>query len=172
MVEPTSARDARKKLFSLIEDIRIGMLTTVQEDGALHARPMANVTEDDEDEALWFFTHASSPKADEVERFEQVNVAFADPRAQTYVSVAGRARIVRDRAKAEELWSPMAEAWFPKGLDDPDLALLRVEIEGAEYWDTPSGIAVNLYAFLRSKLTGKPPSDIGDHDKIDLDRRH
>jgi hypothetical protein len=34
------------------------------------------------------------------------------------------------------LWNKQVEAWFPGGKDDADLALLRVDIDNAELWET------------------------------------
>ena len=129
--------EAIAKLAALIKDIRIAMLTTVAEDGSLHSRPMA-MQQVEFDGDLWFFTGQDSPKVHEIEHEFHVNVAFADPSAQEYISVSGRARLVQDRSKAEELWNPAFKAWFPQGLDDSQLALLKVEVDHAEYWDAPS----------------------------------
>lgn len=157
-----------RKLWSLIKDIEIGMLTTVDDDGTLRSRPMATQkVEFDGD--LWFFTYGSSPKADEVQREQQVNVSFADPDNNTWVSVSGVGQIVRDRQKMEQLWNPILKTWFPKGLEEPDIALLNVAVTKAEYWDSPSNALVHLYGFVKSQVTGAPPNP-GDHDKIDLER--
>jgi hypothetical protein len=77
-----------------------------------------------------------------------------------------RAR-ARDRGKMEALWRPQYRAWFPDGLDDPDLGLLKVSIEAAEYWDSPSSPVVHLIGLARAVLTGEPPRQMGDHGKID-----
>ena len=92
-----------------------------------------------------------------------INVSFADVDDHLYVSISGRADLVRDRAKAEELWSPMVKAWFPQGLDDPHLALLRVHVQAAEYWDTANSKMVTLLAMAKAAITGKPPTDVGEH---------
>ncbi len=156
----------RKKLFDLIKDIRVAMLTTVDHDGSLRARPMGNHQEDDSRELL-FLTRASAHTVTEVGEEEQVCVAFSDPGSQNYVSVSGRARVTRDRAKAEKIWSAFAKVWFPKGIDDPDLAVLTVTIDKAEYWDSPSGTFVVLYGLAVQALTGHPPS-VGDNKKLAL----
>jgi general stress protein 26 len=129
--------DAIKTLGALIKDIKFAMLTTVEDDGSLRSRPMAT-QQAEFDGDLWFFTGASSAKVGEVQRDRQVNVSYADTDGQRYVSVSGTAQLVRDRAKIKELWNPIFKAWFPDGLDDPDLALLKVAVERAEFWDSPS----------------------------------
>ena len=139
-----------KKLAELLKDIRIGMLTTVEQDGSLHTRPMAT-QQQEFDGTLWFFTQVDSAKVQEVERDHHVSVSYVNSKDDKYVSVSGMARVVRDSAKAKELWTPLHKAWFPEGLEDPKLALLRVDIERAEYWDTPSSAVVRLVSFAKSR---------------------
>jgi general stress protein 26 len=147
--------DDVKKLAKLIKGIRVAMLTTEDDDGTLRSRPME--TQNTEfDGTLWFFTEAGSHKVDEINRREhQVNLSYADPDGNRYVSVSGVATLVRDRAKIDELWSPALKAWFPKGKDDPDVALLKVDVEKAEYWDAPSSTIVKLAGFTKALLTGR-----------------
>ncbi len=154
--------DNIKKLRELIKDIKYAMLTTTEDDGTLRSRPMATLqTEFDGD--LWFFTGADAPKVHEVEHHQQVNVSYAEPDQQKYVSVSGTAQLVRDRSKMEELWNPLFKAWFTEGLDDPNLALLKVSVDKAEYWDSPSSKVVRLVGFLKSIATGKPIDNLGEH---------
>ena len=166
MAEMTERDEHIKKLAEMIKDIDFAMLTTVAADGTLHSRPMSTQpVEFDGD--LWFFTRASAPKVGEIEREHQVNVAYARPDEQRYVSVSGRATVVRDRAKIEELWSPELKAWFPKGLEDPDIALLKVSAERAEYWDSPSSAVAHAISFVKAIVTGTPASP-GENEKIEL----
>ena len=154
------------KLNELIKDIPIAMLTTVDTDGALRSRPMAT-QKMGPDGVLWFFTSADSPKAAEVGREHHVNIAYADQEHNRYVSVSGAASVVRDEAKAKELWNPFYKAWFPEGLDDPKLALLRVAPDKAEYWDSPGSMVVHAIGFAKAVLTGKP-YDGGENEKLKL----
>ncbi len=152
------------RLWGMIKGIEVAMMTTVDDDGTLRGRPMW-VQQKDFDGDLWFFTKASSAKVFEVRRHHQVGLAFAEPKRQDYVSVSGEAELVRDRAKAQELWSEWLKTWFPQGLDDPDLALIRVRVEKAEYWDAPSSAMVHLYGYVKSQVTGEPPHP-GDQQKV------
>ena len=98
-----------------------------------------------------------------------MNLSHSKPDDQRYVSVSGTASTVRDQAKMKELWSPLHKAWFPKGLDDPNIALLRVDVDRAEYWDAPSSAAVRLFGFAKAVLTGKRYGEEGvDHQKVKL----
>ena len=164
---PAERQQATEKLGKLISKVKFAMLTTADEDGTLRSRPMATQNPDDFNGDLWFFTRASAPKVGEVEHEHQVNVAYAEPADQLFVSVSGRANLVRDHAKAEQLWTPAMKAWFPKGLEDPDLALLQVHVEKAEYWDTPSSTLVHLVGFVKATITGQSYHP-GENEKITL----
>ena len=167
MANETSPHDA-KHLFDMIRHIKFAMLTTVEEDGALRARPMANKQADEFDGSLWFFTRASSPKVDEVEKSHEVNVSFSDPDKQSYVSVSGSAELVRDRKKAEELWTPYTKIWFPNGIDDPELALLKVTVSKAEYWDSPSSMMVQAFGIAKAAVTGDRSPLTGENKKVNF----
>ncbi len=156
-----------QRLGEEIKGIRIAMLTTAEDDGVLRSRPMA-VQEADFDGDLWFFTQEHTPKVEEVSRDRHVNVSFARESDQRWVSVSGLASVVRDdRRKMEELWKPFLKTWFPKGLDDPELALLRVQVTQAEIWDQKSGLVENLAGFVKAVTTGQP-SRSGESEKITL----
>lgn len=155
-----------QKLQELIKDIEYGMLTTL-DDGSLRSRPMATMGQMDADATLWFFTDASSHKAVEVEQQHQVNVSFAAPDKQRYVSLSGTAHIVRDREKMQELWQPALKAWFPKGLDEPNIALVKVRVEQAEYWDAPAGWVAKTIGFVQAVTTGER-AKTSENAKINL----
>ncbi|RYC69427.1 MULTISPECIES: pyridoxamine 5'-phosphate oxidase family protein [Spirosoma] len=141
------------KLKDRIKDIRIAMLTTLESDGDFHTRPMAT-HEIDEDGSMWFFTYDNSTKVAEIQQDQRVSVAFSDPGSEVYVTTTGRADVVRDRAKIDELWSDFLKTWFPNGKEDPHIALLKVTIHGGEYWDRPGGKMVKLFEMAKGALTG------------------
>lgn len=155
-----------KKLAALIKDITIAMLTTVTSDGSLRSRPM--YTQQQEfDGTLWFFLGKHSHTVEELSADPRVNVSYAATGDNNFVSVSGTATLVGDRAKAEQLWSPLYKAWYPGGLDDPNLALLRVDIERAEYWDAPSSAVVQLAGFVKAIVTGQAAKG-AENRRIDL----
>lgn len=156
-----------QKVRELVKDIDFCMLTTVDENNDLHSRPMSVNGEIDPDGDLWFFTNASSHKVSEIARLPKVNVSFADPENQHYVSITGTAQLVRDRQKIDELWKPEFKMWFPNGKDDPDVALLRVSLEKAEYWDSPSSTIAYALHFVSSLVTGKE-ADYGENKKLNF----
>jgi len=155
-----------KRLAELMKEFRFVMLTTAAADGSLHSRPMT-MQERDFDGDLWFFTSADAPKVWEANREHQVNVSFSDPHRNTYISASGVAHLVRDKAKIEELWKPAYKLFFPKGLADPELALLKVSIQKAEYWDSPSSFVGRTFSFAKAMVTGRT-SELGDHANVEL----
>jgi general stress protein 26 len=168
MTTPTQTRENDlEKLRELVKDIDFCMLTTVDEGGDLHSRPMSSNGDIDPNGDIWFFTSASSHKVSEITELPKVNVSFADPDNQRYISVSGTAQLVRDRAKIDELWRPEFKMWFPEGKDDPEVALLRVSLEKAEYWDSPSSTIGYALSFVSSLVTGKQP-DLGENKKVNL----
>jgi general stress protein 26 len=168
MTAPTQTRENDLgKLRELVKDIDFCMLTTVDESGDLHSRPMSSNGDIDPNGDIWFFTNSSSHKVSEITKLPKVNVSFADPENQRYISVSGTAQLVRDRAKIDELWRPQFEMWFPEGKDDPEVALLRVTLEKAEYWVSPSSTIAYALSFVSSLVTGKQP-DLGENKKVNL----
>lgn len=155
-----------EKLISLIKDIKTAMFTTAETDGTLRSRPM-RTQQAQPDGKLWFFTYQDSAKSQEIKMDRNVNVSYMDDASNTYVSVSGKARQVTDKAKIEELWNEPLKAWFPKGKDDPNIALIKVTIDQAEYWDAPSSTLVHLYGMAKAAITGEPAHP-GDNKKINL----
>jgi general stress protein 26 len=137
-MSPHTERDqAIRKLAALIGEIRVAMLTTVTEEGALWSRPITTQRARFDGD-LWLITKLQSPKAREVRQHRQVSLSYVQPEENIYVSVSGTAELVLDPKKVEELWDSSYRAWFPGGPSDPDLALIRVSVERAEYWDAPA----------------------------------
>jgi general stress protein 26 len=167
MSEAKTRDEKLGKLREIIKAVDICMLTTVDERGDLHSRPMSNNRDVEFNGDLWFFTYGSSLKVDEVGRVPKVNASFADTDGQLYASVTGRAEVVRDRAKIEELWKPQLRAWFPEGVDTPDIALLKVSAERAEYWDGSQSVVAHAVSLVSSLVTGEP-SQAGENEKLDL----
>ena len=132
-----STRDANIRLLNeRLKTFDVAMLTTINtRDGSLHSRPMMT-SNADFDGTLWFFSKFSSAKVDEIRSGSQVNLSYTAPAAGRYISVSGAAYVVPDRMKMEELWDESFRAWFPQGIDEPDLVLLRVDVMGADVWDT------------------------------------
>ncbi len=149
-----------------LHGMRFAMLTTLSEDGRLHSRPMT-IQELAADGKLWFFTNLDSEKVIEAQHKPWVNLAYTNEGSSLYVSVSGRAQLVKDREKIKELWNPMVAAYFPNGVDDPQLALLSVDVDDAEVWESPSAAPVRLFNMVKAIVTGKV-DDQGHHEHLEV----
>ena len=98
---------------------------------------------------------SDSAKVYEMKKDSQVNLSYSNPDSNVYASVSGKANAYRDQAKIDELWSEPMRGWFPKGKDDPNITILKVTIDKAEYWDSPSSLLCRAYAYVRAVVTGE-----------------
>jgi len=148
-------------LAARLGEIEIAMLTTESAAGVLHSRPLRTLQMDAEG-ALWFMTTISSPKIGEIDEHRRVSLSYCRPVSETYVWACGITQILRDEAKARELWTPALRPWLAGGIDDPEVVLLKVTVEEAEYWDTQRRAVLPLYrAAHRSehaRIQNPPPS--------------
>ena len=156
-MEVRADAEGRAKVMDLIKTARFAMFGTYDGHGNNHSRPMAAVSHKSGDE-LWFFCRSDSRKVRELGADPRVTIDYCDDSNQNYVSVLGRGTVLNDRSKADELWMEPLRTWFPEGTDDPHLRLIRVEMETAEYWDSPSSLVVHGFGYLKSVVTGEPPS--------------
>jgi general stress protein 26 len=138
----TAGKDPTRRLRKLIKGARVVLLTTAAGDGRLRTRPM--LRGEFQDGALWFLTKAPSAKTADITDNQKVNVGYAARKDDRYVSISGTASIVRDAARVRDLWDREHKAWFSGGKNDPELALLRVQVEHVEHWDPKSGRMVPL----------------------------
>ena len=155
-----------KTLIDKITNIDTAMLSTVEPDGTIRSRPIRHM-QVSEDGVIWFFNAHHSAKTHEIRNDSHVNLSYSKPNNQLYISVSGRAQVQRDQQKIDELWKPAMKAWFPEGKEEPNIGLLKVTIEQAEYWDSPSSAVVHLYGMVKAALTGEPAHP-GDNKKINL----
>ncbi|HYG40186.1 MAG TPA: pyridoxamine 5'-phosphate oxidase family protein [Cytophagales bacterium] len=162
----THRQEALETLYNKIKDVRFCMLTTAEPDGTLRSRPMATV-KSEPNGTLWFFTKESTGKVDEINHYRSVNLSYADPGGNVYVSVSGEAIISFDKTKMEALWNPLFRAWFPQGIEDPEIALVSVNIKQAEYWEASSNKMVQLFGMVKAMVTGSEYQP-GDHEKFDF----
>jgi general stress protein 26 len=153
------------KLGEMINDIEVTMLTTRAADGSLVSRPLHTLKMDENGEII-FFTAAKSHKVDELTDDAEVNLAYADPGEQRYVSVRGRARMDRDDDTIDELWSPMQKIFFPDGKRDPNLMVLRVRVRDASYWEAGGNFVTRAFDFARA-IVDEKPADLGTQGHLE-----
>jgi general stress protein 26 len=156
-----------ERVWELIEKIGVCMLTT-QSGESLHARPV-EARADATDKAaglIYVITDARSHKADEIATRPAVVLTFVDRSENAYLSITGRAKVLRDVAKTKELWRKTDELWW-SGYDDPNVRLLQIEAMTAELWDGPASNAVFVWEFLKAKVSGAEPA-LGQNRKVTI----
>lgn len=154
------------KLWDMIKEMKFGMFTHRHASGRLHSVPLTTQNRSlDEASTLYFFVSRKGEVAGHIDQDIHVNVTYTDPSKDRYVSVSGEALIVEDQPKKDDLFSTMSKAWFPGGAKDPDLALLKVNISHAEYWDVKESKMVQLAKMVTAAITGTPPS-MGEHREV------
>jgi general stress protein 26 len=159
-------RNERELLWKLIKNIKFAMFTTRHGNGHLHSRPMTTQNKGLEaDESLWFFMSKRGDPVDDLKADPVVNLVYADPSEDTYVSVSGTAAMIEDPAKK----SNSGASWPRPGSRRPDRprpGLVQVQIVHANYWDVKESKLVQLYAMAKAAVTGKPPVDLGEHGEV------
>lgn len=162
----TSSAEQIKKVKDLIEDINVSIFTTRHDGNKLRGRPMGTVKVED-DGSIWFFTNEYSGKVDEISHNNEVYLTYASQGSSKYIVVQGTAELSDDKAKIKELWSPAMKVWFPKGLDDPKILLIKVNPSEAEYWEGAENKFMVYYGMAKAFITGEKYNE-GKHDKVDM----
>jgi general stress protein 26 len=160
----TATDDDLATIRRIIAAGRTAIVTTRSSKGALHSRPLA-LLDDEFEGSLWFFTLDPSDKTDDVRRHDQVNVSIQDDKG--FLSLAGAATIDRSQARIDRYWNAFADAYFEGGPEDPAVALLRVDVETAEYWDTDKPLVKKAFELAKGLVTREEP-DLGDNKAVEL----
>ena len=166
--QPMTREEAVRTVAGLVKDIKFAMLVTVTDEGHIHARPMTTQqTEFDGD--LWFIGAKDSEAVHDMRTRPQVNVSYADTGSNNYVSVTGTADLVEDRAKLDELWSDMYNMYFEGGKEDPNVQLIKINAEGAEFWES-GGKVRTLFARAKTLIPGQKAdaSEMGRNETVKL----
>ena len=159
--------EERLKIKEIIDDMKFVMMITKNQEGCLHSRPMGTIKTADNLRCLWFFTSFNSAKTYDISRDEHVNLSYANPDVNTYLSICGTAKIVRDQAKINELWTPEVAVWFPKGKEDPQVCLIEVIPTEVQYWIYPDSKISQAVEFVK-KLTIGEFAELGKHNVLGL----
>ncbi|HVD99454.1 MAG TPA: pyridoxamine 5'-phosphate oxidase family protein [Cytophagaceae bacterium] len=155
------------RLVELLKEVHTCMLITHERfNGELAGRPMG-ITKVEPDGTMWFFAKVMSQKVEELEHDEQVSVVIIDEKKNIYLMIHGKGDISYDKEKMKELWNPTMKAWFPEGLDDPDMVLIKIIPTEAKYWESSSSKMVVLFNMVKAAVTGKE-YDEGSMGKINL----
>lgn len=158
---PRATDEAREQLFERLKKTPVAMVATTGGDG-VRLRPLTT-QKAEKPGVLWFFIPIDGGVAAEVREQPEVILSYAEPGDNAYVALQGRASVVRDVARQKELWSPIAGAWFTEGPTDPRLALLRVDLERGEAWESTEGKVLEFLRMAKAAVTRTPPEHDKDH---------
>lgn len=163
----TATKDPHKRLWELIKHMRFGMLTHRHANGSLHAHPLTTQNKSLEpDMMLYFFVSKKTELGQRIMNDGSVNVSYSDPGKDTYVSICGQASVSEDERLKAHLFNSLAKAWFPGGVNDPDLELVQVRIVHAEYWDVKESKTTQLFKMAKAAVTGERPV-MGEHRELE-----
>ncbi|WP_374163908.1 pyridoxamine 5'-phosphate oxidase family protein [Arcticibacter sp. MXS-1] len=155
-----------RELSSKVGEIKIAMLTTLGEDGKMQSRPMYTFKIED-DGIIWMFASKDSRKVSNIALNPQVILNYSQPDTDLYITINATAAVADDPVKIEQLWSDRYKAWFPYGKTDPNLCLLKIVPEEAEYWDTPDLLVSQIVSLVKNTLGGNPYVE-GENKKINF----
>jgi general stress protein 26 len=156
-----------EQLHKIITDATAAFMVTRGSGQSLHGRPMATARVDEDLTSIWFATDRHSGKIEEISANPNVYLGYTNGSGSEWASVNGTARVVDDRAKVKELWTPLWKNWFD-GPDDPRIVLIEVTPTEAEYWDSGSRL-IMLAKMAAAAITGAKMSD-GEHETVTVTR--
>ncbi len=134
MVVTQTNKTALDRLINMVDTSDVCILITTDIDGHRHNRPMAAVKFDDKGDC-WFFASKSSGKLQDISHNNKLQVVFANPATDQYLEVQGTGSITCDENEIKHKWSPLVSQWFPNGVNDPELCMVKVEVTNIFYWD-------------------------------------
>ena len=147
-----------EKMKDLIKSADMCMFATNLNETPIPARPMST-REVDEEGNIWFYSRSTSKKNEEIKTDKRVQLFYSNPSSSEFLNISGNAVIIKDAKKAKELWSVWAKTWFPDGVTDPELTLIKVQPTNVNYWDTKHNRMVSLIKIMAGALTGKELDD-------------
>jgi general stress protein 26 len=166
MNENLNNKESIDKLKSLVNNIKVAVFCTELSKTPIHSRPMS-VQEVDDQGNLWFISSKTSNKNFEIEKDNQVQLFFSNVGNSQYLSLYGLASIYKDQKIIDELWNPIAKAWFEEGKNDPNVTVIKVTPSDAYYWDVKDGKIISLLKMASAAVFGNQP-DIGVEGKLNI----
>lgn len=155
-------------LWKLIKGNRFAMLTHRHPNGRLHSHPLTTQNRSLEPgDPLYFFVARETELGQRLLADGNVCVSYADPDKDVYISISGMARISENMDTKRRLFNALAKAWFPGGADDPNLELVEVEIQHAEYWNIKESKTRQLFKIASAAVSGEQPV-MGEHRELNV----
>ncbi|HEY1745433.1 MAG TPA: pyridoxamine 5'-phosphate oxidase family protein [Xanthobacteraceae bacterium] len=157
--------NSEDRAWDVIEKVSICMLTTRTSGGDFHARPV-EARPAREEGCVYIVTDVHSAKEHEIERDSHLGLTFIDKETNAYLTLAGRATVIPDKELVKRWWHSTDSLWW-KGPDDPNVCVLRAELTRGSLWDGPSSKAVEIFEFIKAKVTGAKPN-LGENRRSDI----
>ncbi|KAG5182200.1 hypothetical protein JKP88DRAFT_263291 [Tribonema minus] len=163
----TGSFEKQEKFWELVTQFHDCMLVTKDKNtGQLRSRPMAPRVSKTRKQIL-FITEKNSVKTDEIDSCQDVALAFI--KAGNWVSVSGKAHILSDRELVSAIWDKEMDTWMAQGKDDPNVVVLAVDPQMAEYWDVTANKMTQAYEFAAARMGMKERPDVSENVKVDLE---
>ncbi len=155
--EPTNSQTEENRLTfeRIIKECPTAMLSSINADGNIVSRPMHTILDAEDKNIIWIFTKFENNICDQIQESKEVCLAYSDPARNSYMSVVGMGSLDNDKLIMEKYWSPIMKAWYPEGLGDPSMVLIRISAKSAEFWDGPSSKVVSLFGMAAAIIQGK-----------------
>lgn len=152
---------------TLIKDNKYAMMTTITADeGHLHACPMTTNKNELENGKIWFIGDKTTETVKDLQKNPQVNLSYTSNDHKDYVSINGVAKLIDDKAKLDELWSPVYNAFYEHGKEDPNVQIICVECNGAEYWQSGNSLVTVFKLASAALQDGKIADSLGNHGSV------
>jgi general stress protein 26 len=162
MTDDLATTPERKDAWQHIEHTRIAFLATLSEANGFRARPLTTQKVEVESR-LWFFVARDGDLAHEIATNPRVLVTYTNEDDAFYAALTGTARVVVDAERARAMWSALNEAWFPGGPEDPNLAMVRVDVDHGETWEPTTNKMIQFLSIAAAAITHSALKNEGVH---------
>ena len=163
-----SKQEQMDKLQAMVKDIKYTMMTTRTHEDHLHSCPMNTTETSIGAKEIWFIGHNPSETVDNIKKNPEVNLAYVSQDDKNYLSITGRAELVEDKEKLDELWSVLYNAYFENGIEDPKVQLIKVVPHGAEYWANGNAITSAIKMTAAAVTDTAIEKSLGENFSIEL----
>lgn len=165
-IKDLQQQDAIKKLKDLTDEIKVCMFCTYTKEQQMECAPMTTQEMDDAGN-IWFISDKNSDRNHDLLQNKGVNLLYAHPGKESFVSIHGTAEVIYDKQVIKERWSPMAKAWFKEGKDDPNISIIKVTPTEGKYWDTKNGKMISFLKIIAAAV-GDKTVNIGVEGKLQM----
>lgn len=161
-----SKQDHIDKIREMVKDVKYAMMTTITSEGHLHACPMTTSETSLGAKEVWFIGDKQSEAVANIKNNPQVNLSYSCLQDKDYVSINGKAELVEDQDKLDELWSPVYNAFYEHGKEDPNVQLIKVVPHGAEYWRSGNSVINAVKMVAAAVQDGKTAEGLGENGSV------